>query len=77
MAMVRIFEVMLGQTLNYCVWNYVICTVSHLCKLFNLLNQVSKVGGLVLSISSCFLSVFEERLRSNDDSLCDSLYGPV
>jgi hypothetical protein len=48
MVMVRNFEVMLGQTLNN--------SVSHLCRLFYMLNNVREVGGLVIFRASFKLS---------------------
>jgi hypothetical protein len=54
MMMARNFELMLGQTLNYSVWNDVIFAMSSICKLIDfLLNNVRKVAGLVLSRTSC------------------------
>jgi len=40
-AMVRNFEVMLGQPLKHCLEFLLFCAMSYLCKLFNLLNNVS------------------------------------
>jgi hypothetical protein len=55
LAMVRNFEVMLGQTINLSVQNSVILAMPYVCKLLNvLLNNVRKVGGLVLSRTSWF-----------------------
>jgi hypothetical protein len=51
-AMMRNFEVMLGQMLNHYLefCNFEQC---HICKLFSLLNIIREVGGLLISRTSC------------------------
>jgi hypothetical protein len=53
MAMVRNVKILLGQTLNYFVYNSgILCVI--LCKLFNLLNNARKACGLIPSRTYCY-----------------------